>query len=60
MTISAQVSDVLGVAEVWREVQRPDGTKERVTMSLVGKVYQGRFMAGANVRNDGQAETYRV
>jgi hypothetical protein len=59
-TISAQVSDPSGVAEVWAEVQKPDGTRERVGMSSVGGVYQGRYQIGANTSNDGRAQAYRV
>ncbi len=60
VTISAKVEDSSGIAEVWAEVQKPDGTKERVVMNLVGGVYQGTVMAAANTRNDGQVETYEV
>lgn len=60
VNIFAQVNDSSGVAEVWAEVQKPDGTKQRVAMSLVGNVYQGKLTVGANTRNDGQAETYIV
>lgn len=64
VTISAQVSDSSGVAEVWAEVQKPNqkpnGEMEKVTMSLTGNVYQGTIKAGANTRNDGQGETYKV
>jgi hypothetical protein len=59
-TISAQVSDPSGVAEVWAEVQKPDGTRERVGMSSVGGVYQGRYQIGANTSTDGRAQAYRV
>jgi hypothetical protein len=59
-TISAQVSDPSGIAEVWAEVQKPDGTRERVGMSSVGGVYQGRYQIGANTSNDGRAQVYRV
>lgn len=60
VTISAQVSDPSGVAIVWAEVQKPNGAMEKVTMSLTGNVYQGTIKAGANTRNDGQDETYKV
>jgi hypothetical protein len=60
VTISAQVSDPSGIAEVWAEVQKPDGTRERVGMSSVGGVYQGRYQIGANTSNDGRAQAYRV
>jgi hypothetical protein len=59
-TISAQVSDPSGIAEVWAEVQKPDGTRERVGMSSVGGVYQGRYQIGANTSTDGRAQAYRV
>jgi hypothetical protein len=59
-TISAQVSDPSGVAEVWAEVQKPDGTRERVGMSSVGGVYQGRYQIGANTSTNGQPQVYRV
>jgi hypothetical protein len=59
-TISAQVSDPSGVAEVWAEVQKPDGTRERVGMSSVGGVYQGRYQIGANTNTNGRAQAYRV
>lgn len=58
--VSAKVSDPSGVKEVWAEVQKPDGTKERVTMGLVGGVYQGTITAGTNTRSDGVEEIYRV
>jgi len=58
--ISAQVSDPSGVAGVWAEVKKPDGTMVKVTMNLAGEVYQGTIMAGANTRNDGVDETYKV
>lgn len=60
VTVSAQVTDSSGVAEVWAQVEKPDGTKERVTMNLAGSVYQGTITVAANTRNDGQAQTYRV
>jgi hypothetical protein len=44
------VSDPSGIAEVWAEVQKPDGTRERVGMSSVG----GR-LSGA-VSNRGEHE----
>jgi hypothetical protein len=59
-TISAQVSDPSGIAEVWAEVQKPDGTRERVGMSSVGGVYQGRYQIGANTSTNGQPQVYRV
>lgn len=58
--ISAQVSDPSGVAGVWAEVKKPDGAMVKVTMNLAGEVYQGTIMAGANTRNDGVEETYKV
>jgi hypothetical protein len=60
VTISAQVSDPSGIAEVWAEVQKPDGTRERVGMSSVGGVYQGRYQIGANASTNGQPQVYRV
>ncbi len=60
VTISAQVSDPSGVAEVWAEVQKPNGTKEQVEMSSVGGVYQGRYQIGMNTSNDGREQAYRV
>jgi hypothetical protein len=60
VTISAQVSDPSGIAEVWAEVQKPDGTRERVGMSSVGGVYQGRYQIGANTSTNGQPQVYRV
>ena len=58
--ISARVSDPSGVAEVWAEVKKPDGTMVKVTMNLAGEVYQGAIMASANIRSDGKDETYLV
>ncbi len=60
VTVSAKVSDPSGVAEVWAEVQKPDGTKERVAMSLAGEVYRVAITVAANTRSDGQGQTYRV
>jgi len=58
MTISAKASDPSGIAEVWAEVLKPDGTKERVAMNLVGGVYQGQYKVEANTSNDGRV--YKV
>ncbi len=60
VTVSAKVSDPSGVTEVWAEVQKPDGTKEQVAMSLAGEVYRGTIRATANTRSDGQEQVYRV
>lgn len=58
--ISAQVSDSSGVAEVWAEVKKPDGTKEWVRMSREEGVYQVEREVAANSRSDGKVETYQV
>lgn len=61
ITISAKASDPSGVVEVWAEVQKPDGAKERVEMELVGdNVYQGQYNIEANTSSEGQVREYRV
>jgi hypothetical protein len=61
VTISAQVSDPSGIAEVWAEVQKPDNTTMEVPLSLVGgDRYEGKFKVESNTRDDGQPLTYRV
>jgi len=58
--ISARVSDPSGVERVWAVVEKPDGTKQEVGLSLVGGAYKATFQTDANTRNDEQAETYKV
>ena len=72
VTITAQVSDSSGVARVWAEVEKPSGERVEVTMNLLGGertkvmmnlaggIYQCEFEPSPNIRNDGQAETYKV
>ncbi|MFN3422792.1 MAG: hypothetical protein ACK40X_13840 [Armatimonadota bacterium] len=62
VTISAEVEDPSGVVEVWAEVLKPDGEKVTVVMSSMdrGSLYQGEFEPSPNIRDDGQAETYKV
>jgi hypothetical protein len=61
VTISAQVSDPSGIAEVWAEVQKPDNMTMEVPLSLVsGDRYEGKFKVESNTRDDGQPLTYRV
>lgn len=60
ITISAKVIDSSGIAEVWANVEKPDGMKEQVIMSQVDGVYQGTMRVRANTRNDGQVEVYKV
>jgi len=61
VTITANVADPSGVAWVQATVTGPDRATETVTLTEgTGGSYSGTFLAPANTRSDGAAESYAV
>lgn len=60
VTISAMVTDDLGLSRVWAVITRPDQTTASVDMAGNGQLFSGTWTAPPNPRTDGVDALYRV
>ena len=61
VALSATVETPSGVRSVVAAITKPDGSASSVTLQPTGgSTFSGSYQSTANVRSDGQVETYRV